>query len=100
MVKVLLAHGADVLHEAEVSHTQQWFIYTHNLIQHSTIDTNHLCTNHVHRVQSLLFTLLPMVDPLIVSSTCCPSLEKGGLQWLGMVQHAFTLQFGVVVSQW
>ena len=68
---------------------------THNLIQHSTHDTN-----HVHRVQSLPFTLLPMVDPLSVSSTCCPSLETGSLRWMRMVGHAFTMQFGVVASQW
>ena len=68
---------------------------THNLIQHSTHDTN-----HVHRVQSLPFTLLPMVDPLSVSSTCCPSLETGSLRWMRMVGHAFTGQFGVVASQW
>ena len=36
VVQVLLAHGADVLHKAEVSHTQQWYVHTHNLIQHST----------------------------------------------------------------
>ena len=74
MVKVLLAHGADVFHKAEVSHTRQC---PHNLMQHLTNDTN-----HVHRVQSLPSTLLPMVDPLSVSSTCCPSLETGGLQWM------------------
>ena len=62
MVEVLLAHGADVLHKAEVSHTQQWYAHTHNLIQHSTY------VLHVHRIQSLPFTLLPMVDPLNVPS--------------------------------
>ena len=68
---------------------------THNLIQHSTHDTN-----HVHRVQSLPFTLLPMVDPLSVSSTCCPSLETGSLMWMWMVWHAFTMQLQAVASHW
>ena len=68
---------------------------THNLIQHSTHDTN-----HVHRVHSLPFTLLPMVDPLSVSSTCCLSLETGSLRWMCMVGHAFTMQFWAVASQW
>ena len=27
VVKVLLTQGANVLHKAEVSHTQQWYIY-------------------------------------------------------------------------
>ena len=68
---------------------------THNLIQHSTHDPN-----HVHRVQSLPFTLLPMVDPLSVSSTCCPSSETGSLRWMRKVGHAFTVQLEVVASQW
>ena len=46
-------------------------VCTHNLMQHSTHDTN-----HVHRIHALPFTVLPIVDPLNVWSTCCPSLEK------------------------
>ena len=77
---------------------QKWvtlYSGTHNLIQHSTNDAN-----HVHRVQSLPSTLLPMVDPLSASSTYCPSSETGGLRWMSMVGHAFTMQLEVVVSQW
>ena len=70
-------------------------VCTHNLVQHSTHDTN--C---VHRVQPLPFTKLPMVDPLSVWSTCCPSLERGCLRWMIMVWHVFTMQFSVVASQW
>ena len=70
-------------------------VCTHNLIQHSTHDTN-----HVHRVHSLPFTKLPMVDPLSVWSTCCPSLERGCLRWMIMVGHVFTVQLSVVASQW
>ena len=65
VVKVLLEHGADVFHKAEVSHTQRWYVHTYP--QSNT--ALHLCANHVHRIQSLPFTLLPMVDPLNVSST-------------------------------
>ena len=61
---------------------------THNLIQDSTHDTD-----HVHRIHPLPSTMLPMVDPLSVSSTCCPSLKTGGLRWMRMVSHAFTMQF-------
>ena len=68
---------------------------THKLTQRSTHDTN-----HVHRVHSLPFTLLPMVDPLSLLSTCCPSLETGSLSWMRMVGHAFTMQLEVVASQW
>ena len=70
-------------------------VCTHNLVQHSTHDTN--C---VHRVQPLPFTKLPMVDPLSVWSTCCPSLERGWLRWMIMVRHVFTVQLEVVASQW
>ena len=62
-------------------------VCTHNLIQHSTYDTN-----HVHRIHPLPFTGLPRVDPLSVWSTCCPSLERGCLRWMEMVGHVFTLQ--------
>ena len=92
VLKILLAKGANVFHKAQVSHTRSG---THNLIQHSTHDTN-----HVHRVQSLPFTLLPMVDPLSVSSTCCLSSETGSLRWMRMVGHAFTGQLEVVAFQW
>ena len=91
VLKMLMEHGGDTFHKAKVSHTQRG---THNLIQHSTHDTN-----HVHRVQSLSCTLLPMVDPLSVLSTCCPSLETGSLSWMRMVGHAFTWQYSVVASQ-
>ena len=70
-------------------------VCTHNLIQHSTHDTN-----HVHRIQPLPFTGLPVVDPLSVWSTCCPSLERGCLRWMIMVRHVFTMQLEVVASQW
>ena len=70
-------------------------VCTHNLIQHSTHDTN-----HVHRFHPLSFTELPMVDPLSVWSTCCPSLERGCLRWMIMVGHVFTVQLSVVASQW
>ena len=70
-------------------------VCTHNLIQHSTHDTN-----HVHRFHPLSFTELPMVDPLSVWSTCCPSLERECLRWMIMVGHVFTVQLSVVASQW
>ena len=91
VLKMLVEHGGDVFHKAQVSHTRQC---THSLIQHSTHDTN-----HVHRIHPLPFTGLPMVDPLSVWSTCCPSLETGYLRWMKMVGHALTMQFGVVTSQ-
>ena len=68
---------------------------THNLIQHSTHDTN-----HVHRIHPLPFTGLPIMVPLSVLSTCCPSLERGSLRRMRMVWHAFTMQLKVVASQW
>ena len=70
-------------------------VCTDNLMQHSIHDTN-----HVHRVHSLPFTELPMVDPLSVWSTCCPSLERECLRWMKMVRPAFTVQLSVVASQW
>ena len=59
VLKMLVEHGGDVFPKAQVSHTRQC-VYR-NLIQHSTHDTN-----HVHRVHSLPFTGLPMVDRLSV----------------------------------
>ena len=66
VVKVLWEQGADVLHKAEVSHTQLSYIYMYINPQSNTALHSH--TNHVHRSQSLPFTLLPMVIPLNVSS--------------------------------
>ena len=85
VLKMLVEHGGDVLYQGPVSHTRQCVL---NLIQHSTRDTN-----HVHRVYPLHFTGLPMVDPLSVWSTCCPSLERGYLRWTEVVGPAFTVQF-------
>ena len=55
---------------------------------------------HVHRIHSLPFTGLPLVAPLSVWSTCCPTLETGSLWWMQMVARAFTMQLKVVASQW
>ena len=78
--------------ESSKSHSA---LVLHPLAQHSTHDTN-----HVHRVQPLPFTLLPMLHPLSVSSTCYPSLETGSLRWIRMVGHACTGQLMVVAFQW
>ena len=59
-----------------------------NLIQHSAHDTN-----RVHRIHLLPFTGLPIVDPLSVWSTCCPSLRRKDLKWIHVVWHVFTMQF-------
>ena len=91
VLKMLMEHGGDIFHKAKVSHTRQWYPQPS---KHSTHDTN-----HVHRVHTLPFTLLSMVDPLSVLSTCCPSLETGSLSWMRMVRHAFTVQLEVVASQ-
>ena len=70
VLKMLVEHGGDVFHKAQV-HVSHSSVCTHNVIQHSTHDTN-----HVHRIHPLSFTMLPMVDPSSVWSTCCPSLER------------------------
>ena len=79
IVELLVDHGADVFQETKVSHTLCSGL--HNL--YSPPFTHNI--NHVHRVFSLPFTMLPMVDPLSVSSTCCASLETGSLGLIRMV---------------
>ena len=79
IVELLVDHRANVFQEADVSHTLGSGVrnpyspsFTHNI-------------NHVHRVHSLPFTMLPMVVPLSVSSTCCPSSETESLRLMRMV---------------
>ena len=55
---------------------------------------------HVHRIHPLPFTGLPLVAPLSVWSTWCPTLETGSLWWMRMVGRASTMQLEVVASQW
>ena len=74
IVELLVRKGADVFQEAKVSHTLGSVV--HNL--YSASFTHNI--NHVHRVHSLSFTMLPMVVPLSVSSTCCPSSETRSLR--------------------
>ena len=79
IVELLVSHGADVFQKAQVSHTLGSGV--NNL--YSPLFTHII--NHVHRVYSLPFTMLPMVVPLSVSSTCCPSSETESLRWMRMV---------------
>ena len=79
IVELLVRKGADVFQKAQVSHTHGSGV--HNL--YSPPFTHNF--NHVHRVHSLPFTMLPMVVPLSVSSICCPSSETGSLRLMRMV---------------
>ena len=79
IVELLVRKGADLFQKAQVSHTLGSGVYnlysppfTHNI-------------NHVRRVHSLPFTMLPTVVPLSVPGTCCPSSETGSLRLMTMV---------------
>ena len=62
VLKMLVEHGADVLHKAQVS---KHLSGAHKLLQRLTHGPNLVC-----RLQPLPFMLLHMVDPLSVLSTC------------------------------
>ena len=68
LLKMLVEHGAEVFHKAQVSRLLKG---AQKLMQHLTHGPN-----FVHRLQPLPFMLLHMVDPLSVLSTCCLSLER------------------------